>query len=52
VAAALPVGMDVMGRPFSEPIMLKVASAFEAATHHRMAPPDFGSVAYDTKIAQ
>ncbi len=42
--AVLPVGMDVMGRPFSEPIMLKVASAYEAATHHRMAPPDFGPV--------
>jgi amidase len=45
VAAALPVGMDIMGRPFSEPTMLKIASAFEAATHHRMAPPDFGPVA-------
>ena len=42
--AALPVGMDIMGRPFSDPTMLKIASAYEAATHHRMAPPDFGPV--------
>jgi len=40
--AALPVGLDIMGRPFSEPTMLKIASAYEAATHRRMAPPDFG----------
>jgi len=31
-----------MGRPFSEPAMLKIASAHEAATHRRMDPPDFG----------
>lgn len=41
---ALPVGLDIMGRPFDEPKMLKVASAFEAATHHRRAPSGFGRV--------
>jgi len=43
--AKLPVGIDFMGRPFSEPILLKIAAAYEKATHHRMAPPDFGPVA-------
>jgi Asp-tRNA(Asn)/Glu-tRNA(Gln) amidotransferase A subunit family amidase len=43
--AKLPVGVDFLGRPFSEPVLLKIAAAYEAATHHRMAPPDFGPVA-------
>jgi Asp-tRNA(Asn)/Glu-tRNA(Gln) amidotransferase A subunit family amidase len=33
------------GRPFSEPTLLKIASAYEAATKHRIPPPDFGPVA-------
>lgn len=44
VAARLPVGIMFVGRPFSEPTLLKIASAFEAATRHRAAPPDFGPV--------
>jgi Asp-tRNA(Asn)/Glu-tRNA(Gln) amidotransferase A subunit family amidase len=47
----LPVGLDIMGRPFSEPTMLKVASAYEAATHHRLAPPDFGPVRHTSTPA-
>lgn len=39
--AAMPVGLDIMSRPYCEPTMLKIASAFEAATHHRRPPPDF-----------
>jgi amidase len=42
VAAKLPVGIDFLGRPFSEPILLKIASAYEAATRHRKPPPGFG----------
>lgn len=42
--AKLPVGVDFMGPPFSEPILLKIATAYEQATHHRMAPPDFGPI--------
>jgi Asp-tRNA(Asn)/Glu-tRNA(Gln) amidotransferase A subunit family amidase len=38
----LPVGIDFMGRPFSEPILLTIAAAYESATRHRMPPPDFG----------
>lgn len=45
VPARLPVGLDVMGRPFTEPVMLRIASAFEAATKHRTPPPQFGPVA-------
>jgi amidase len=42
VMATLPVGMDIVGRPFDEPLLLKIASAYEAATRHRRPPPDFG----------
>jgi Asp-tRNA(Asn)/Glu-tRNA(Gln) amidotransferase A subunit family amidase len=40
--AKLPVGMDIVGRPFGEPTILKIAAAYEKATHHRTPPPDFG----------
>ena len=40
--AALPVGIDFLGLPFSEPTLLRIGAAYEAATHHRMPPPDFG----------
>ncbi len=42
VAAKLPVGLDLMGRPFSEPILIAIAAAYESATRHRIPPPDFG----------
>jgi Asp-tRNA(Asn)/Glu-tRNA(Gln) amidotransferase A subunit family amidase len=34
--------MDIAGRPFDEPLLLHIAAAYEAATHHRHAPPEFG----------
>jgi Asp-tRNA(Asn)/Glu-tRNA(Gln) amidotransferase A subunit family amidase len=42
VPAKLPVGVDFLGRPFSEPTLLKIAAAYEAGTHHRQPPADFG----------
>ncbi len=44
IPAKLPVGIDFLGRPFDEPLLLTVAAAYEAATKHRMPPPDFGPV--------
>ena len=44
VPAALPVGIDFLAMPFGEPLLFKIAAAYEAATHHRMSPPDFGSI--------
>ena len=45
VKASLPVGVDFIARPFDEAMLLRIASAFEAATRHRKAPPEFGPVA-------
>ncbi len=37
-AYGLPVGMSMMGRPWSEPTLIRIAYAFEQATHHRKPP--------------
>jgi amidase len=42
---ALPISIDFLGRPFSEPVLLKIAAAYEAGTHHRRPPKSFGPVA-------
>jgi len=42
--AVLPVGIDFLGRPFSEATLLTIAGAYEAATHNRHPPPDFGAL--------
>jgi amidase len=45
VPARLPVGIDFLAMPFGEPTLLRIASAYEAATHHRVSPPEFGQLA-------
>ncbi len=42
--APLPVGISFWAGPGDEPIVLRVASAYEAATRHRRQPPAFGPV--------
>jgi len=44
IPAKLPVGIDFLGRPYSEPMLFKIAASYEAATRHRTAPPQFGPV--------
>ena len=41
IAAALPVGVDFIARPFDEPLLFRIASAYEAATKHRKPPAGF-----------
>lgn len=38
----MPLSLMVWASPGSDPSVIKVASAYEAATHHRMPPPAFG----------
>lgn len=42
IRAALPVGVDFIARPFDEAVLVRIASAYEAATRHRRPPPEFG----------
>lgn len=41
----MPISLMVWGGPGSEPAVITLASAYEAATGHRMPPPDFGPLA-------
>jgi Asp-tRNA(Asn)/Glu-tRNA(Gln) amidotransferase A subunit family amidase len=34
----LPVGMEILGRPFTEGLLLRIGFGFEQATHHRRPP--------------
>jgi Asp-tRNA(Asn)/Glu-tRNA(Gln) amidotransferase A subunit family amidase len=38
---ALPISMDFLGRRFSEPVLIRIAAAYEQATRHRRPPPAF-----------
>ena len=40
----LPMGMDIVARPFDEPTLIRIAAAFEAATRHRRPPLAFGAL--------
>ena len=51
IPARLPVGIDILGLPFSEPKLFQIASAYEAATHHRVPPPDFSALGVQPKRA-
>jgi amidase len=44
LAIPLPISLAVWAGPGDEPAIIKVASAYEAATHHRKPPPAFGPV--------
>jgi amidase len=41
IPARLPVGIEFVARPFGESMLIRLASAYEAATHHRTPPPAF-----------
>jgi amidase len=46
VKVTLPVGLDFMGRAFSEPTLLQIAATYENATHNRRPPPAFPALAH------
>jgi hypothetical protein len=41
---ALPISLAFFAGQGDEPVLIKVGTAYESATHHRFAPPDFGPV--------
>ncbi len=41
---SLPAGMTILGRSFSEGLLIKYAYAYEQATKHRRSPAGFGPV--------
>jgi amidase len=43
----MPISILFFAGPGDEPTALKVGSAYEAATHHRISPPDFGPLSDD-----
>ena len=45
IPAKLPVGVDFIARPFGEPLLFRIAAAYEAATKNRRPPDDFGPLA-------
>ena len=40
----MPIAITFFSGQGEEPTLLKIGSAYESATHHRFAPPDFGPV--------
>jgi Asp-tRNA(Asn)/Glu-tRNA(Gln) amidotransferase A subunit family amidase len=44
IPAKLPLSVMFFGRPFGEPVLFRIASAYESATRHREPPADFGPV--------
>jgi Asp-tRNA(Asn)/Glu-tRNA(Gln) amidotransferase A subunit family amidase len=39
VSQGLPIALEFLGRPFAEPRLITLASAYEAKSHHRRSPP-------------
>ncbi len=37
----LPAGLQIVGKLFEEPVIIRIAYAYEQATHHRKPPPRF-----------
>ena len=38
-ADGLPIGLELIGRPFAEPTLIALAAGYEAHTNHRTPPP-------------
>jgi Asp-tRNA(Asn)/Glu-tRNA(Gln) amidotransferase A subunit family amidase len=43
--AGLPLGLQLLARPFDEALLFRYAYAYEHITRHRRPPPGFGRLA-------
>ena len=41
---SLPAGLQLLGRPWSEGLLIRLAYSYEQATHHRQPPAAFGEL--------
>jgi len=48
----LPTGITFLGKPYSEPALIKLAYSYEQSTHHRAPPKTTGVVLEATRGAQ
>ena len=44
LAHPMPISITFFAGQGAEPVLIKIGTAYETATHHRFAPPDFGPV--------
>jgi len=44
----MPFAIQFLGKPFTEPTLIKVASGYEAVTHHRASPKSTPALAGET----
>lgn len=42
----LPAGLQILGRPYAEGVLIEIAYAYEQATKHRRPPPGFDELGY------
>jgi Asp-tRNA(Asn)/Glu-tRNA(Gln) amidotransferase A subunit family amidase len=40
----MPVSITFFANQGEEPVLIRIGTAYESATHHRFAPPGFGPV--------
>ena len=43
VPAQVPVGMEFLGVPFSEPTLLRIVAGYESVARHRRPPTEFSA---------
>jgi amidase len=48
----MPISLMLWAAPGSDPAVIKIASAYEAATHHRVPPPAFGPLSKATQVTK